>query len=110
LILDYFHNLHTGSGPPKSSPKSSDTLRGRSPGRHSDPPLGGSLCRCDVQRCHACGNHSGLIVKTIPRQREKPFAFPPEIAFTCPGIRTSVAHSYGLGLTFCSIVPQVALR
>jgi hypothetical protein len=36
------------------------------------------LCRCNVQRCSACGNHSGLIVKTIPGCCEKPFAFPPE--------------------------------
>jgi len=40
------------------------------------------LCRCDVQRRRTCGNHSGLIVKTIPGQREKPFAFPPESPFT----------------------------
>jgi hypothetical protein len=25
-----------------------------------------------------CGNHSGLIVKTIPGGAKKPFAFPPE--------------------------------
>jgi hypothetical protein len=29
-----------------------------------------------------CGNHSGLIVKTIPGQRENPFAFPSESLFT----------------------------
>jgi hypothetical protein len=29
-------------------------------------PLEGSLCRSNVQRRVACGNHSGLIVKTIP--------------------------------------------
>jgi hypothetical protein len=40
------------------------------------------LCRCNVQRCSACGNHSGLIVKTIPGYCENPFAFPPESLFT----------------------------
>ena len=37
---------------------------------------------CDVQRHSACGNHSGLIVKTIPGYCENPFAFPPESLFT----------------------------
>ena len=46
------------------------TLHGHSPGRHPVPPLEGSLCRCYVQRRSACGNHSGLIVKTIPRYCE----------------------------------------
>jgi hypothetical protein len=41
------------------------TLHGQSPGRHSDPPLEGSLCRCDVQRRCACKNIPG-IVKAIP--------------------------------------------
>jgi hypothetical protein len=40
------------------------------------------LCRCDVQRRRTCGNHSGLIVKTIPGQGEKLFAFPSEWPFT----------------------------
>jgi hypothetical protein len=28
------------------------------------------MCRCDVQRRRTCGNHCGLIVKTIPGQRD----------------------------------------
>jgi hypothetical protein len=37
---------------------------------------------CDGQRHSACGNHSGLIVKTISGYCENPFAFPPESLFT----------------------------
>jgi len=56
---------------------------GRSPGRHSDPHLEGSLCRDNVQRRYACQNvpgivnaipGSGKIVRTRP---ESLFAFSP---------------------------------
>jgi hypothetical protein len=91
------------------------TLHGQSPGRHSDPPLEGSLCRCDVQRRRACQNIPG-IVKTIPGSGENrspsrrnhcspsarnPVRLHPGIVFTiapesfspCSGIRTSAGSA-----------------
>src|SRR5882672_384635 len=56
------------------------TLRGQSPGRHSDSPLEGSLCRYDVQRRSACGKHSGHR-ESHSGLRRKPFAFPSESLF-----------------------------
>ena len=64
------------------------------------------MCRCNVQRCSACGNHSGLIVKTIPGRCEKPSAFPPELLFTfspesySPSPRNAFHVHPGIAFTF----------
>jgi hypothetical protein len=53
-----------------------------------------------------CGNHSGLIVKTIPGQRENPFAFPSESLFTfspescSPSPRNAFHVHPGIAFTF----------
>ncbi len=46
------------------------------------PPQRVHCAGVNVQRPFACGNYSGLIVKTIPGDCENPFAFPPESLFT----------------------------
>jgi hypothetical protein len=59
----------------------------------------------NVQRRSACGNHSGLIVKTIPGYCEKPFAFPPESLFTfspesrSPSLRNVFYVQHGIAFT-----------
>jgi len=57
-----------------------DLSHGQSPGRHSVPPLEGSLCRYDVQRRCTAEKHSGHRENHSGLGR-KPFAFPPESLF-----------------------------
>ena len=77
----------------------------QSPGRHSVPPLGGSLCRDNVQRRPP--------VEIVPGHREchsgiarNPFAFPPESPFTfspesrSPSARNDVHVHPGTAFTF----------
>jgi hypothetical protein len=63
----------------------------------------------------ACGNHSGLIVKTIPGYRENPFAFTPESLCTISpeSFSSSPRNTFHVrpGIPFTlPRIPQVILR
>jgi hypothetical protein len=86
-----------------------DLAHGQSPGWQADPPLRGeAACHCVVQRCSACGNHSGeaerssgIGLKLFGFIAEPVFAFIPE---SCSrSLRNAVRHHPGIAFT----VPRI---